>query len=204
MIKIQVQDGPNEFGKMYMRPGKLSDAVPSPYPNEEAARAANNGAYPPDLSYIVLARHGYENYIFSLLTGYQDAPAGVVIGEGQYFNPYFPGGAISMAQALYDEAVEYSDGTPPTASQLAKDVTTFLAWCAQPEHDKRKKMLIDVSDLWKHFQQKKNNNNSIQQALLVLGTIGAALWYWKRHIMSSLKSRKILFRQPPSPPKPKN
>ena len=135
-----------------MRPGKLSDAFPSPYPNEEAARAANNGAFPPDLSYIVLARHGYENYIFSLLTGYQETPAGLVIGEGQYFNPYFPGGAISMAQALYDEAVEYSDGTPPIASQLAKDVTTFLAWCAQPEHDKRKKLLIDVSYCWNSIQ----------------------------------------------------
>lgn len=140
-----MQDGPNEFGQMFMRPGKLSDSFPSPYPNEEAARAANNGAYPPDLSYIILARHGNEDYVFSLLTGYQDAPAGFVIGEGQHFNPYFPGGAISMAQALYNEAAEYSDGTPATASQLAKDVTTFLSWCAQPEHDGRKKLLIDVS-----------------------------------------------------------
>jgi ubiquinol-cytochrome c reductase cytochrome c1 subunit len=86
-----------------MRPGKLSDYFPSPYPNEEAARAANNGAYPPDLSYISSARHGGEDYIFALLTGYVDAPAGVVLREGQYFNPYFPGGAISMAQALYNE-----------------------------------------------------------------------------------------------------
>lgn len=191
-----------------MRPGKLSDAFPSPYPNEEAARAANNGAFPPDLSYIVLARHGYENYIFSLLTGYQETPAGLVIGEGQYFNPYFPGGAISMAQALYDEAVEYSDGTPPIASQLAKDVTTFLAWCAQPEHDKRKKLLIDVSYCWNsiqfffHFFNQKFFH--FYQSFIVLSTIGVALWYWKRHIGSSLKSRKILFRQSPSSSKPKN
>lgn len=86
-----------------MRPGKLSDYFPSPYPNEEAARAANNGAYPPDLSYICSARHGGEDYIFALLTGYYDAPAGIVLREGQYYNPYFPGGAISMAQALYNE-----------------------------------------------------------------------------------------------------
>lgn len=86
-----------------MRPGKLSDYFPSPYPNEEAARAANNGAYPPDLSYIVSARHGGENYIFALLTGYCDPPAGVVLREGQYFNPYFVGGAISMGQVLYNE-----------------------------------------------------------------------------------------------------
>lgn len=91
-----------------MRPGKLSDYFPSPYPNEEAARAANNGAYPPDLSYIVAARKGGEDYIFALLTGYYDAPAGVVLREGQYYNPYFAGGAISMAQALYNE-VSVSD-----------------------------------------------------------------------------------------------
>jgi ubiquinol-cytochrome c reductase cytochrome c1 subunit len=98
-----VKDGPNEQGEYFMRPGKLSDYFPSPYPNEEAARAANNGAYPPDLSYISSARHGGEDYIFALLTGYVEAPAGVVLREGQYFNPYFPGGAISMAQALYNE-----------------------------------------------------------------------------------------------------
>ena len=144
-FKVQVQDGPNDQGKMFMRPGKISDAIPSPYPNEEAARFANNGALPPDLSYIVLARHGGEDYVFSLLTGYQDAPAGFLVGEGQHFNPVFPGGAISMAQSLFDEAAEYSDGTPPVASQLAKDVSTFLAWCSQPEHDQRKKMLINVS-----------------------------------------------------------
>lgn len=100
---IQVRDGPDDTGNYFDRPGKLSDYFPSPYPNEEAARAANNGAYPPDLSYIVSARKGGEDYIFSLLTGYHDAPAGVVLREGQYFNPYFPGGAISMAQVLYNE-----------------------------------------------------------------------------------------------------
>lgn len=98
-----VRDGPDDQGNYFMRPGKLSDYFPSPYPNEEAARAANNGAYPPDLSYICSARHGGENYIFALLTGYHDAPAGVVLRDGQYYNPYFPGGAISMAQALYNE-----------------------------------------------------------------------------------------------------
>lgn len=128
-----------------MRPGKLSDSFPSPYPNEEAARFANNGANPPDLSYIILARHGNEDYVFSLLTGYQDTPAGFTLGEGQHFNPVFPGGAISMGQTLFNEAAEYSDGTPATASQLAKDVVTFLSWCAQPEHDTRKKMIIPVS-----------------------------------------------------------
>ena len=91
------------MGEYYERPGKLSDYFPSPYPNEEAARAANNGAYPPDLSYIVAGRAGGEDYVFSLLTGYFEAPAGVVLREGQYFNPYFIGGAISMGQVLYNE-----------------------------------------------------------------------------------------------------
>lgn len=101
--ETQVRDGPDESGEYYMRPGKLSDYFPNPYANEEAARAANNGAFPPDLSYIVLGRKGGEDYIFALLTGYVDAPAGVVLREGQHYNPYFPGGAISMAQALYNE-----------------------------------------------------------------------------------------------------
>lgn len=137
-----VTDGPDEAGNMFQRPGKLSDYFPSPYPNEEAARAANNGAFPPDLSYIVPARHGGEDYIFALLTGYYDAPAGVVLREGQYYNPYFPGGAISMAQALYNEVIEYADGTPATASQLAKDIGTFLKWTAEPELEDRKIMTI--------------------------------------------------------------
>jgi len=88
---------------MFQRPGKLSDRFPRPYANDEAARSANNGALPPDLSYIVAARHGGEDYIFSLLTGYCDPPAGISLREGLYYNPYFPGGAIGMAQALYNE-----------------------------------------------------------------------------------------------------
>lgn len=98
-----IKDGPDDQGNYFERPGKLSDRFPSPYANEEAARAANNGAYPPDLSYIASARHGGENYIFALLTGYTDPPAGVVLRDGQYFNPYFPGGAIGMAQVIYNE-----------------------------------------------------------------------------------------------------
>lgn len=102
-----MKDGPNEQGEYFERPGKLSDYFPSPYANEEAARAANNGAFPPDLSLMVDARKGGEDYIFSLLTGYCDAPAGVILREGQYYNPYFPGGAISMGQVLYNEVKIY-------------------------------------------------------------------------------------------------
>lgn len=100
---IQIRDGPNDQGEYFDRPGKLSDYFPDPYPNEQASRVANNGAYPPDLSLIVYARHGREDYIFSLLTGYTEAPAGVTLQEGQHYNPYFPGGAIGMAQSIYNE-----------------------------------------------------------------------------------------------------
>lgn len=173
---IDVTDGPDDQGNMFRRPGKLSDYFPSPYPNEEAARAANNGAYPPDLSYITLARHGGEDYVFSLLTGYCDAPAGVMLRDGQYFNPYFAGGAISMAQSLYNETIEYSDGTPAYASQLAKDVSTFLKWAAEPEHDDRKKMAL--------------------KALGMFSILIALSFYYKRHKWTSLKTRKIVFVPP--------
>lgn len=169
-----VTDGPDENGNMFQRPGKLSDYFPNPYANEEAARAANNGAFPPDLSYIVSARHGGEDYIFSLLTGYCDAPAGIVLREGQYFNPYFPGGAISMAQALYNEILEYSDGTPATASQLAKDVSTFLKWTSEPEYDDRKKMLI--------------------KSMCIFSILIGLVYYMKKMKWSTLKTRKIEFR----------
>lgn len=140
--EITVIDGPDEDGKMFDRPGKLSDTMPNPYANPELARKANNGALPPDLSYIVRARHGNEDYIFQILTGYCDPPPGVHLESGQYYNPYFPGGAISMARALYTDLVTYPDGTPATASQLAKDVITFLAWAADPHHDYRKMLLM--------------------------------------------------------------
>ena len=103
--EIQVLDGPDENGEMFERPGKLSDYFPKPYPNDSAAAAANNGAIPPDLSYIALARHGGEDYIYHLLTSYCDPPAGVELREGQHFNPYFQGGAIGMAPPLYNEVM---------------------------------------------------------------------------------------------------
>ena len=132
---------PNDEGEIEKRPGKLSDYIPSPYKNDEAARAANNGALPPDLSLMVKARHGGCNYIFSLLTGYpEEPPAGAVVQSGLNFNPYFPGTGIAMARVLYDGLVEYEDGTPATTSQMAKDVVEFLNWSAEPEMDERKRM----------------------------------------------------------------
>jgi len=170
---VDVTDGPNDDGDMFQRPGKLSDYFPAPYANDEAARAANNGALPPDLSYITSARHGGENYIFSLLTGYVEPPAGVSVREGLYYNPYFVGGSIGMAQALYNELIEYSDGTPATASQMAKDVSVFLKWCAEPEHDQRKKMALKASMMF-----------------AILLTIS---YYLKRHKWSAIKSRKFAY-----------
>lgn len=135
-----VVDGPNDQGEMFERPGKLSDPFPAPYKNEEQARAINNGAYPPDLSLIVKARGRREDYIFALLLGYKDAPAGVTVAAGQYYNPYFPGSKIGMPKQLVDGAVDYPDGTPATESQMAKDVSVFLAWASEPEHDNRKRL----------------------------------------------------------------
>jgi len=140
--EIQVVDGPNDNGEMFERDGKHTDYFPKPYPNDKAAAYANNGAVPPDLSYIALARHGGEDYIFHLLTSYCEAPAGVEVPEGQHFNPYMLGGKIAMAAPLYNEVIEYDDGTPATLSQLAKDVCTFLVWAGSPEHDERKQLGI--------------------------------------------------------------
>lgn len=132
---------PNDEGEIEKRPGKLSDYILPPYKNDEAARAANNGALPPDLSLMVKARHGGCNYIFSLLTGYpEETPAGATVASGLNFNPYFPGTGIAMARVLYDGLVEYEDKTPATTSQMAKDVVEFLNWAAEPEMDERKKM----------------------------------------------------------------
>lgn len=135
-----MMDGPNSEGEMFERPGKLSDYLPSPYPNEEAARFANNGAYPPDLSLIMKARHHGPDYVFALLTGYKEPPAGVPPRDTQYYNPYFPGSWIGMPMPLAEGAVEYDDGTPATVTQMAKDVCTFLTWAAEPEADERKLM----------------------------------------------------------------
>ncbi|XP_068248203.1 cytochrome c1, heme protein, mitochondrial [Palaemon carinicauda] len=171
---VQIRDGPDDEGNMFERPGKLSDYFPSPYANDNAARSANNGALPPDLSYITSARHGGENYIFSLLTGYCDPPAGVTLREGLYYNPYFVGGAIGMAQALYNEVMEYSDGTPATASQMAKDVAVFLKWASEPEHDQRKLMAL--------------------KCIMMFSLLTAITYYIKRHKWSVLKSRKMAYK----------
>jgi ubiquinol-cytochrome c reductase cytochrome c1 subunit len=140
-----VTDGPNDSGEMYERPARPSDAVPAPYANEQAARAANNGAYPLDLSLIAKARHDGPNYVYSLLTGYEAAPADVEVPLGKHYNPYMAGHVIAMPQPLNSEGqVEYQDGTKASVDQMARDVVNFLQWAAEPEMEARKRMGIKV------------------------------------------------------------
>ena len=139
-----VIDGPNSEGEMFERPGRLSDKFVPPFANEQAARASNNGAYPVDFSLIVKARPNGANYIYSLLTGYQDAPEGFALAEGSNYNPYFPGKQIAMASPLMEGLIEYQDGTTASTEQMAKDVVNFLQWAAEPEMEDRKRMGIKV------------------------------------------------------------
>jgi ubiquinol-cytochrome c reductase cytochrome c1 subunit len=165
--EAQVQEL-NDEGEMAPRPGKASDRFVSPYPNEKAAAAAQNGAVPPDLSVIAKAR-GYErhaswymepllwagdiganyqeagpDYLVALLTGYADAPADMKMAPGMNYNKAFPGHQIAMPNPLSDGLVTYEDGTPPTVDNYAKDVTAFLMWAAEPKLEERKRMGIKV------------------------------------------------------------
>lgn len=140
----EVKDGPNAEGEMFQRKALPSDAFPSPYPNENAARAANNGALPPDLSLIIKARADGANYVYALMNGYTEPPVGITVESGRYYNKYFPGGQISMAKPLSDGQVVYADGTPATVEQMSRDVVTFLAWAAEPEAEQRKQMGVKV------------------------------------------------------------
>ena len=137
---FEVLDGPNSDGEMFTRPAKLSDKFVMPYENVKAAQAANGGAYPPDMSVLAKARSGGVDYIYSVLLGYEDPPAGVILDDGVYYNKYMYGNNIKMSQPLSDGLVEYSDGTVASEEQMAKDVTTFLMWAAEPHLESRHKM----------------------------------------------------------------
>ena len=153
-----VEDGPDDVGDMFERPGILADHFPPPFPNVNAGRAANGGAWPPDLSLIAKARAAssgfpgfildavtmYQeqgpDYLYALLTGYGDPPPGIEVPPGQYYNEsYLSGTMLAMAPPLADDLVEYSDGTPQTVSQYARDVSAFLMWAAEPHLEERKK-----------------------------------------------------------------
>lgn len=184
-----VVDGPNEEGEMFERDAKPSDRWPSPFPNAQAAAFANNGAAPPDLSLIAKARapkRGFptfvfdvftmyaENgpdYLYSMLTGYKDAPAGVDVPEGTYYNPYFANGKVlSMASPLDDGLVTYADGAPETLDQYSRDISAFLMWTAEPMLVERKKLGFKV--------------------LVFLALFAALLYLVKKQVWSGLKTRE--------------
>ena len=141
---FEVTDGPDNDGEMFTRPARPSDKFVSPYPNVKAAMAANGGAYPPDMSVLVKARKGGADYIYAVLTGYTETPANFELEEGVYYNKYMDGNKIKMSNPLSDDLVSYSDGTKASEAQMAKDVTTFLAWAAEPHLESRHKMGFKV------------------------------------------------------------
>jgi cytochrome c1 len=172
--EYKVKDGPNEAGDMFERPARPSDRLPKAFANDELAKAANNGAVPPDFSVLAKARsyeRGFPIYLFdivtqyqqqgvdyitALLTGYEPAPKGVTVEDGLHWNRYFPGNKIAMSNpllAMFDEAGKpsdpnyYTDGTPVTKLQVAKDVTAFMMWAAEPKMEERKRTGVKVM-LW--------------------------------------------------------
>ena len=160
--EYRVQDGPNDRGEMFERPARLSDVIPPPDPNEQAARARFNGALPPDLSVIAKAR-GYEvgfpgfiidlfkqyqeagvDYTAAYLTGYENPPAGTTLPEGTFWNKYFPGHRTAMRPPFQANQIEYTDGAPTTPEQYARDVSAFLMWAAEPHLEARKRIGLQV------------------------------------------------------------
>jgi len=159
--EAQIPDIDTETGEAIMRDGTPADRFPNPYPNATAAAAANGGAAPPDLSVMAKARHDGANYIYSLLSGYRAAPAGLQIRPGQHYNPYMagdltpfwsgdhdsvpPGGFIAMPPPLLQAGqVQYDDGTVATIDQMSKDVAAFIAWSSDPKQVQRKQSGVGV------------------------------------------------------------
>jgi ubiquinol-cytochrome c reductase cytochrome c1 subunit len=169
-----VTDGPNDEGEMFTRPAILTDAFPSPYPNDEAARYANNAALPPDLSVFTSAHHEGTDYVIALLLGYRDPPAGIKPAGGLHYNPYFPGGLLAMPSPLHsDGLVDYEDKTPCTRAQMAVDITNFIVWATEPTHDERKLMGLKA------------------MSACALGSVITGVWY--RSYWITFKTRRIDF-----------
>lgn len=142
--QYQVTDGPDDQGEMYQREARPSDRIPPPYPNEQAARAANGGALPPDLSLLTKATADGSDYVYSVLRGYEDPPADAEPRPGLFYNLYFPGHWIAMPPPLSPGIVEYDDGTEATVEQMAYDVAAFMTWAAEPKLDERKQAGLKV------------------------------------------------------------
>lgn len=135
----------DKTGEPNTRKGIPADKIPGPYPNEQAARAANNNALPPDLSLITKAREEGPRYVYSLLTGYRPAPADWKVPDGLYYNPYFRSLNVAMPPPLSaDGQITYSDGTKSTVQQNAKDVAAFLTWTAEPTLEARRRTGVGV------------------------------------------------------------
>ncbi len=164
----QVKDGPNDLGDMFERNGMPSDYFVAPFHNKEAAAAANHSVAPPDLSLIIKARHDGANYVYSLLTGYQD---GEHSEDGLYTNPYFPAGKLAMAPPLSAGLVQYDNDKQATVEHMAYDVVNFLQWAAEPELEHRHKLGLKVisyfvvltilfiltnNKLWQNLYKKKH------------------------------------------------
>lgn len=171
--EYDVQDGPNDQGQMFKRSGRPSDPIPGPYSNEKEARAANNGALPPDLSLIIKAREKGANYVYSLLTGYKNPPEGFKLGENMHYNPYFAGGGkqLAMTPPLVTEGqVQFDDGTHATIDQMAHDVVNFLQWTAEPEMQERKSLGLRV--------------------LVFVGILGVMMYFANKAVWNHLKKTK--------------
>lgn len=165
--EYEVTDGPDDSGDMFKRPGLPSDKIPGPYANDQQARAANGGALPPNLALVIKARHHGPDYVYSLLTGYEETPISVSLAPNQHYNPYFagdmsqflkaeyrdeeghplegveipPGGVLAMNPPLADGIVDYADkAVPQTVDQYAKDVVEFLTWASEPKMEQRKSL----------------------------------------------------------------
>ena len=137
---FEIPDGPNPDGEMFTRPGRLSDKFAMPYSNEQEAKLANGGAYPPDMSVLVKARKGGVDYLYSVLLGYEEPPQDIKLDDGVYYNKYMYGNKIKMPAPLSKDLVEYADGTSATEQQMAKDVVSFLMWTAEPHLEQRHKI----------------------------------------------------------------
>lgn len=174
-----VDEDQDEFGEDIIRKCKHFDRVPNPYKNDNAARAANGGALPPDLSLICYARDGGENYLYALLNGYCDPPAGVSVMEGMNYNPYFAGGGLGMAQPVYNETVDYKEmgdmDAKPYQSQITKDIVSFLRWVTDIPCENHK--------LYFH-----------RLALLGIPTIFLS-WLWMKRNWSSVKGTSTIRSQ---------
>ena len=196
--EYKIQDGPNDAGEMFERPGRLADRFPKPFANDNAARAANGGALPPDLSLIAKART-YErgglwfltdlvtqyqeqgpDYIDALLQGYVEAPKDFTLPPGTHYNKYFPGHAIGMPPPLSDGQVTYDDGSPQTLAQYSKDVTAFLMWTAEPHMEARKRLGIQV--------------------MIFLAILAVLLYFTKKKVWAAVKEHPELLegQRPPT------